>query len=94
MVELIDDFESRTNDKGTIHQPANISFENVITSTPNSELQKENWYSLEVWVSADKEKEFHNLNLTSATFYNQKGWLNDVIIDSAMNLRCSFSFQI
>ena len=87
VVELIDDSESRTNNKGAIHQPANISFENVIASTPHSELQKDIRYSLEVWVSADKEKLFHNLNINERNILqSKKGWLNDVIIDSAMNL--------
>ena len=55
MAELIDKLDSRTNNKGAIHQPANIPFENVITSTPYSKLKKDIRYSLEVWVSADRE---------------------------------------
>ena len=86
VVELIDEFESRTK-KGAIDQLADISFENIITSTPNSELQKDIRYSLEVWIPADKQKLFHNLNINERNILqSKKGWLNDVIIDSAMNL--------
>ena len=86
MVELIDEFESRLK-KGAIDQLADISFENIITSTPNSELQKDIRYSLEVWIPADKQKLFHNLNINERNILqSKKGWLNDVIIDSAMNL--------
>ena len=86
MVELIDELESRTK-KGAIDQLADISFKNIITSTPNSELQKDIRYSLEVWIPADKQKLFHNLNINERNILqSKKGWLNDVIIDSAMNL--------
>ena len=44
-------------------------------------------YSLEVWVPADKQKLFHNLNVNDRKLLQKKtGWLNDTIIDSAMNL--------
>ena len=64
------------------------SFINLITSTPKSlELLKDVRYSLEVWVSADKQKLFHNLNVIDRKILQKKtGWLNDTIIDSAMNL--------
>ena len=86
MVELIDEFESRTK-KGAIDQLVDNSFENIIASTPNSELQKDIRYSLEIWIPADKQKLFHNLNINERNILqSKKGWLNDVIIDSAMNL--------
>ena len=86
VVELIDDVESRTNNKGAIHQPADISFENIITATPIPNYKKDIRYSLEVWVSADKETLFHNLNINERNVLQKKRWPNDVIIDSAMNL--------
>ena len=44
-------------------------------------------YSLEVWVPADKQKLFHNLNVNARKILQQNtGWLNDTIVDSAMNL--------
>ena len=59
-----------------------------MSSTPKSpELLKDVWYSLEVWVLADKQKLFHNLNVNDRNLIQKRsGWMNDTIIDSAMNL--------
>ena len=72
----------------TEHPMHEYSFINLITSTPKSpELLKDVRYSLEVWVPADKQKLFHNLNVNDRKILQKKtGWLNDTIIDSAMNL--------
>ena len=72
----------------TEHRMHEYSFINMITSTPKSpELLKDVRYSLEVWVPADKQKLFHNLNVNDRKILQKKtGWLNDTIIDSAMNL--------
>ena len=64
------------------------SFINLMSSTPKSpELLKDVRYSLEVWVPADKQKLFHNLNVNDRNLIQKRsGWMNDTIIDSAMNL--------
>ena len=61
---------------------------NLMSSTPKSpELLKDVRYSLEVWVPADKQKLFHNLNVNDRNLIQKRsGWMNDTIIDSAMNL--------
>lgn len=90
--ELIEDFEShkqadQQEDIGQTQQPESISFDNILSSTPNTQLKKDIHYSLEVWVPADKLKLFHNLNMHERNILkSKKEWLNDVIIDSAMNL--------
>ena len=38
-------------------------------------------YSMEVWVAADKEKIFHNLNTRERDILDSKAWLNGIIID-------------
>ena len=63
-----------------------ISFDKVITSTPKSDLKRDIRYSLEVWIAAEKNKLFHNLNINEKRIMQSNQWLNDIIIDSAMNL--------
>ena len=63
-----------------------ISFDKVITSTPKFDLKRDIRYSLEVWIAADKNKLFHNLNMNEKRIMQSKQWLNDIIIDSVMNL--------
>ena len=43
-------------------------------------------FSLEVWVPADRIKLHHNLNIQEKRILESKQWVNDIIIDSAMNL--------
>ena len=71
------------------------SFINLVTSTPKSpELLKDIRYSLEVWVPADKQKLFHNLNVNDRKQLQKKtGWLNDTIIDSAI-ICFSMNFRV
>ena len=44
------------------------SFDNIVTSTPKSDLKRDIRYSLEVWIPADKVKVFHNLNINEKEF--------------------------
>ena len=48
-------------------------------------------YSLEEWVPADRLKLYHNLNIHEKRILESKQWLNDIIIDSSVNL-LSFQF--
>ena len=43
-------------------------------------------YSTEVWIPADKEKLFCNLNTSERDILNSKAWPNDIVIDSSMDL--------
>ena len=59
--------------------------------TLSESFSKDMRYSLEVWIPADGEKVIQNLNMTDKQILETKGWLNDVIIDSAMRLlQCQF----
>jgi len=89
LLQLSDLLKEIANDRTILAEfieKNDISFENVATSTPNSDLRRDIRYSLEVWVAADKEKLFHNLNITEKNILQSKLWLNDIIIDSSMNL--------
>lgn len=57
----------------------------VITPDDDS-FSKDVRYSLDVWIPADKEKLFYNINVSDRNILQSKAWLNDVIIDSSMNL--------
>ena len=63
-----------------------ISFEKVTTSMPKSDNKRDTRYSLEVWIPADGMKLFHNLNIAEKKILKSKQWLNDIIIDSSMDL--------
>ena len=69
-----------------------VSFGKVITSTPRSGIKMDIRYSLEVWIAAVKNKLLHNLNINKKRILESKQWLNDIIIDSAMNL-LSYQFS-
>ena len=60
-----------------------FSFDNIVTSTPKSDLKRD---IPEVWIPADKVKLFNNLNINEKRILTSKQWINDIIIDSAMNL--------
>ena len=50
-------------------------------------LSRDVRYSLEVWVPADKEKLFENLNVSDRQLLtSNEGWLNGTLIDAAMQL--------
>ena len=87
--QLSDILKEMSADKSILSQflkQNEISFDKVITSTSKSDLKRDIRYSLEVWVAADKNKLFHNLNINEKRIMQSKQWLNDIIIDSAMNL--------
>ena len=49
------------------------------------------WYSLVVWVPADGSRVLQNVNMSDNQTLESKGLLNDVIIDTSMNLlNCQF----
>lgn len=82
----------------------NISFGNIHSSTPNLENKRDIRYRSEVWVLADKEVLFHNLNMHERNILKSE-WLSDITIDSAMAIlqyqfpdlgdskSCQFDFQ-
>ena len=51
-----------------------ISFGKVITSAPRSDIKKDIRYRyyLEVWIAADKNKLFHNLNINEKKILESK----------------------
>ena len=70
---LPDETEQQMKTERPMHE---YSFINLITSTPKSpELLKDVRYSLEVWVPADKQKLFHNLNVNDRKKSTEKDWL-------------------
>ena len=49
-------------------------------------FSKDGRYSMELWVAADKENIFHNLNTREIDILDSKACLNDIIKDGSMNL--------
>ena len=67
-------------------QEQDVSFENIISSTPKSELEKDIKYSKDLWVKSDGEKLRYDLNVNDRAILQSKKWLNDTLIDASMNL--------
>ena len=57
-----------------------------IPSDQETSYSRDIRYSLEVWVPADKQKLFVNLNVNDRNILNSKDWLNDTIIDASLSL--------
>ena len=70
----------------TREQEQDVSFENIISSTPKSELEKDIRYSKDLWVKSDGEKLRYDLNVKDRAILQSKKWLNDTLIDASMNL--------
>ena len=67
-------------------QEQDVSFENIISSTPKSELEKDIKYSKGLWVKSDGEKLRYDLNVNDRAILQSRKWLNDTLIDASMNL--------
>ena len=76
--QLLDFLKEMSTDKTMLTQfvqQKDFSFENIITSTPKSELRKYIRYSLEVWVPTYRLKLHHNLNIHEKRILESKQFL-------------------
>ena len=73
------------------HQQQDVEKNQISIQSINDSFSRDVRYSLEVWVPADGLRVLQNLNMSDKQILESKGWLNDVIMDTSMNLlKCQF----